>query len=79
MIKKGDEVVVRSGDDRGKKGKVLKMMRKKGFAVVEGVNVVKRHERSRREGKKGQVIEKPSPIRISKLAPAGEAKRAKKK
>ena len=67
-IKKGDNVVVLSGAEKGKKGKVSRMMPKKGTAIVEGVNMKKKHQRPRQEGKKGQVIDIGMPIRVSKLA-----------
>ncbi|OGZ08037.1 MAG: 50S ribosomal protein L24 [Candidatus Lloydbacteria bacterium RIFCSPHIGHO2_02_FULL_50_13] len=66
-IKKGDTVRVLSGDDKGKKGKVQKVMPKTGLAVVEGVNMKKKHRRARQEGKKGQVIDIALPVAISKL------------
>lgn len=69
-IKKGDNVVVLSGAEKGKKGKVARMIPKKGTAVVEGINTKKKHQRPRQEGKKGQVIDISLPIRISKLARA---------
>lgn len=59
---------VLSGADKGKSGKVAKMMPKRGLAVVEGINVKKKHTRANREGKRGQVIEVALPLRISKLA-----------
>lgn len=67
-IKKGDTVKVLSGADKGKKGKVAKMMPKRGLAIVEGVNMKKKHRRANREGKRGQVIDVALPVRISKLA-----------
>ena len=67
-IKKGDTVTVLSGAEKGKKGKVVRMIPKKGTAVVEGVNMKKKHQKPRQQGKKGQVIEIGMPIRISKLA-----------
>lgn len=67
-IKKGDMVRVLSGDDKGKKGKVARMIPKRGLAVVEGVNMKKKHTRAKREGARGQVIDIALPIRISKLA-----------
>lgn len=67
-IKKGDNVVVLSGNDKGKKGKVSHMMPKKGLAVVEGINIKKKHQKPRQEGKKGQTIEVALPMRVSKLA-----------
>lgn len=66
-IKKGDTVLVLSGNDKGKKGKVAHMLPKLGTAVVEGVNMKKKHRRANQEGKKGQVIDIAVPIRISKL------------
>ncbi|MDO8520913.1 MAG: 50S ribosomal protein L24 [bacterium] len=66
-IKKGDTVRVLSGNDKGKKGKVLRVMPKDGLAVVEGVNMKKKHRRARQEGKKGQVIDIALPVAISKL------------
>jgi large subunit ribosomal protein L24 len=74
-IKKGDTVVVLSGDDKGKKGKVAHVLMKKGTAVVEGVNMKKKHQKPRQEGKKGQVIEIAMPVRVSKLALADKPKK----
>lgn len=67
-IKKGDTVIVLSGDDKGKTGKVLKMMPKEGKALVDGINTVKKHQRATRQGQKGQMVEKSMPMHISKLA-----------
>ena len=66
-IKKGDNVIVLSGDDKGKKGKVAHVMPKNGTAVVEGINMKKKHQKPRQEGKKGQTIEVSLPVRVSKL------------
>ena len=60
-------MVVLSGDDKGKKGKVAHVMPKHGTAVVEGINVKKKHQKPRQEGKKGQTIEVSLPVRVSKL------------
>ncbi|MEK7118853.1 MAG: 50S ribosomal protein L24 [Patescibacteria group bacterium] len=67
-FKKGDIVIVLSGADKGKKGKIAKMIPKRGLAVVEGVNMKKKHRKANREGKRGQVISVALPIYISKLA-----------
>ncbi len=67
-IRKGDSVVVIAGKDRGKSGTVLAMLPKKNRAVVEGVNVVKKHQRARRQGQQGQIIDKTLPIHISNIA-----------
>ncbi|MDI6591655.1 MAG: 50S ribosomal protein L24 [Patescibacteria group bacterium] len=66
-IKKGDTVLIISGKDRGKKGKVLKAFPKERKVLVEGVNIVKKHLRPRRMGEKGQIIEMPSPIDVSNV------------
>jgi len=67
-IKKGDTVIVLSGDDKGKTGKVLKMMPKEGKALVDGINTVKKHQRATKQGQKGQMVEKSMPMHVSKLA-----------
>ncbi len=67
-------VLVLSGTDKGKKGKVIRMMPKEGLAVVEGVRMTKKHIRARKEGKKGEVIEIAMPLPISKLAHADKSK-----
>lgn len=64
-IKKGDVVLIISGKYRGKKGKVLKTFPKEKKILVEGVNLVKKHQRPKKEGEKGQIIEMPSPIGVS--------------
>ena len=74
-IKKGDEVVLLSGDDKGKKGKVVHVMPKLGTAVVEGLNMRKKHQKPRKQGAKGQVIDVALPIRVSKLAKADKPKK----
>jgi large subunit ribosomal protein L24 len=66
-IKTGDNVIVISGADKGKTGKVVKSYPVDGKILIEGVNMKKRHERKRREGQKGQVVDKPMPIYASKV------------
>ena len=56
-VKKGDTVLVISGDDRGKKGKVLEVSRKEGKVIVEGLNIVKKHVKPRKMGDPGGIIE----------------------
>lgn len=67
-IKKGDNVIVRAGKDRGKQAKVLSVMPKASKAVVDGLNMMKKHQKARKEGKKGEVISRAMPIRLSSLA-----------
>lgn len=68
-IKKGDNVKVLTGKDSGKTGKVIKAMPKDNKVIVEGINMVKRHQRPKKQNSKGQVVEKPMPIHASNLAP----------
>lgn len=65
-IKKGDTVLIISGKYRGKTGKVLKAFPKEMKILVEGVNIVKKHQKPKKEGEKGQIIEIPKPIPVSK-------------
>jgi len=64
-VKKGDTVLIIAGKYRGKKGKVLKTFPKEKKILVEGVNLVKKHQRPKRTGEKGQIIELLKPIDIS--------------
>ena len=66
-ITKGDTVVVISGEDKGKRGKVLRALPAKGRVVVEGVNIVKRHRRARQQGEESQIVEFAAPIAASKV------------
>ena len=66
-IKKGDNVIVISGKDKGKTGKVTRALPKVGKIIVEGVNIKKRHLKPRRSGQKGQIIEFASPINVSNV------------
>jgi large subunit ribosomal protein L24 len=72
-IKSGDEVIVVGGKDRGKKGKVLRVEPDRGRLYVEGLNIVKRHQRpqqvagAQRSEQVGGVIEKEGPIHLSNV------------
>ncbi|MEG6616906.1 50S ribosomal protein L24 [Peptococcaceae bacterium 1198_IL3148] len=68
-VRKGDTVVVITGKDAGKKGKVLEVQPKTSRVVVEGVNVVKRHTRPTQANPQGGIIEKPAPIHSSNVMP----------
>lgn len=68
-IRKNDTVYIRSGKDRGKTGKVIKVDEKSGTVIVEGVNLWKKHVRPRRQGEKGEVVTLPKPIRVSLMMP----------
>ncbi|MBI5798802.1 MAG: 50S ribosomal protein L24 [Candidatus Yonathbacteria bacterium] len=66
-IKKGDNVIVTTGKDKGKKGKILEVLTSVNRVVVEGANISKLHEKSRTKGKAGQIVEKAMPINASNV------------
>ncbi|MBN1913831.1 MAG: 50S ribosomal protein L24 [Candidatus Omnitrophica bacterium] len=66
-IKKGDIVQVIKGDDKGKKGKVLRVLLDSKRAIVEGVNLVKKHKRRTQQDQQGGVVSIETPISISSL------------
>jgi large subunit ribosomal protein L24 len=66
-IKKGDTVAVRVGKDRGKTGKVLAIFREKDRVSVEGINLVKKHSKPKRQGEKGETVLLPRPMHASNL------------
>jgi large subunit ribosomal protein L24 len=66
-IKAGDNVIMLSGKDQGKKGKVTRVLGIAGKVVVEGLNTVKRHQRARKQGQKGQIITKERPVDASSV------------
>jgi len=66
-IKTNDAVVVLSGRDKGKHGKVLSADPKNGKVIVEGVNVAKRHQKPRKQGEPGGIITKETPIYACKV------------
>lgn len=66
-IKKGDQVLIISGKDRGKRGKVLDVFPKEERLMVEGANLRKKHVKPKRSGEKGQVVELPGPISSSNV------------
>jgi len=78
-IKSGDTVIVTAGDHKGTEGKVLRVDREKNKAIVEGVNLVKKHEKPSAANPQGGITEKEALIHISNLAvvdpKSGEATR----
>ncbi len=65
-IKKGDKVCLISGDDKGKTGTVLRVLRKEERVVVQGVNVHKKHQKPS-PGKPGGIVEKELPVHVSNI------------
>ncbi|GAB5401238.1 MAG: 50S ribosomal protein L24 [Aureisphaera sp.] len=78
-IKTGDNVIVTAGDHKGSEGKVLRIFLEKNKAIVEGVNIVKKHEKPSAANPQGGITEKEAPIHISNLSivdpKSGEATR----
>ena len=66
-IRSKDQVVVISGDDKGKKGKVLTAFPKTGKVIVEGVAIATRHQKPRQQGQPGGIIHKEAPINVSNV------------
>ena len=66
-LKKNDQVVVLTGRDRGKRGKILKLILDTNMAVVEGINMVQKHQRPSRENPKGGLVDREAKIHISNL------------
>ena len=66
-IRKDDTVIVLSGKDKGKQGKVLSADPKGGKVVVEGVNVCAHHQRPRKQGEEGGIFNIETPIYVSKV------------
>lgn len=67
-IKTGDTVRVIAGDQKGKEGKVMRVMIEKNKAIVEGVNMVKKHEKPSAANPQGGIKEKEAPLQISNLS-----------
>ncbi|MFZ2448364.1 MAG: 50S ribosomal protein L24 [Syntrophobacteraceae bacterium] len=66
-IKKNDTVTVLAGKDKGKNGKVLRVIPKKDRVIVEKINMIKRHMKPSQQSRQGGILEKESPIHISNL------------
>lgn len=66
-IRKGDNIIVTTGREKGKQGKVIQILNDAGKVVVEGLQIRKRHMRPRKSGEKGQTISMPSPMDVSNV------------
>ena len=66
-VKKGDMVTVISGNEKGKRGKVIKIIPQKDRVLVEKINIIKRHTRAGDISRQGGIIEKEAPIHIAKV------------
>ena len=79
-VKKGDEVVVLAGKEKGKRGKIIALATRKQRAIVEGVQMIKRHTRKNQQNPQGAIIEREGTIHVSNLMNAGvyDARAAKR-
>lgn len=66
-IKRGDEVVVISGEHKGRSGKILEILPTKNRVIVEGVNLVKRHERKTQDNPEGAIVEREASLHYSNV------------
>ena len=66
-IKKGDQVQIMSGKDKGKKGKIISVLPRLDKVVIDKLNIVKRHSKPKRDGEKGQIVEVPAPFDVSNV------------
>ena len=66
-IKKNDMVMVITGKDKGKTGKVIKSIPKEHKVIVAGINIIKKHQRPKQKGQKGQTVEKAMPLDVSNV------------
>ena len=67
-LRKGDSVIIVAGKDKGKIGVITHAYPKKDLVLIESVNVKKKHQKARRSGSKGQMIEKSMPMHVSNVA-----------
>ena len=66
-LKKGDNVIITTGKDKGKKGQIVRALPKENKIIVEGLNMLKKHQRPKRRGEKGSVINVAMPINVSNV------------
>jgi len=64
-IRKDDNVIMLSGKDKGKTGKVVRAFPRLGMVIVAGINIKKIHKRATKSGQKGQIVEQASPVSVS--------------
>jgi large subunit ribosomal protein L24 len=69
-VKKGDEVVVLAGKEKGKRGKIISVAAKRGRAIVEGLQMIKRHTRKNQQNPQGAIVEREGTIHLSNLMKA---------
>lgn len=71
-VKKNDEVVVLAGADKGKRGKIITVVGKKQRVIVEGVHMIKKHQRKNQQNPNGAILEREGTVHISNVMKADE-------
>ena len=71
-VKKGEEVVVLAGKEKGKRGKIIAVLRKKQRVIVEGVQLIKRHMRKSQEHPQGAIVEREGTMHLSNVMKADQ-------
>ena len=66
-LKKNDNVIIIAGKDKGKKGKIVRVLADENKVVVEGANMMKKHQRPRKSDEKGQIINVAMPLHVSNV------------
>jgi large subunit ribosomal protein L24 len=69
-VRKGDEVVVIAGAEKGKRGKIIEMVTRKQRAIVEGIALIKRHTRKSQQHPQGAIVEREGTVHVSNLMKA---------
>jgi large subunit ribosomal protein L24 len=69
-VKKGDKVIIIAGKDKGKSGKVVRVLVKENKVIVEGSNMMKKHQRPRKSGEKGSMVNVAMPLHASNVKKA---------
>lgn len=78
-VKKGDKVVILTGRDKGKKGTILEVLPKKQRVVVDGINIVKKHQKPKPPAEEGGIKEIPASIHASNVKKVESTEKASKK
>ena len=69
-LKKGDNIIVITGKDKGKKGKISRVLVSDNKVIIEGINMMKKHQKPRKSNEKGSMINVPMPIHASNVKKA---------
>ena len=77
-VKKGDTVEVVTGNQKGASGKILQVLPKKSQVLIEGVRIIKKHQRKSQDNPQGRIVEREGPIHISNVKIAEKAQKAEK-